>query len=305
MPELTFRPGTPDDTYTTFLIFEESFADLWQRLGNDEPTSFGNPEALARMWEERRTLYEHIVTHADQFWLAEVDGVPAGFARSLRRGEEMPVRMLTEFFVRPSVQSSGAGKGLLARTFAAEEGVHRLVIASPDVRAQALYLRSGVRQRCSIYYFFREPQEREAHGELEAVPLDSGADTLRLLDALDREILGFTRTPEHRFLLDDRPGYLYVRRGRAVGYGYAGRRAGPFALLEPQDGPAALAHAETAAARAGYRHFGVEVPMANHAAFDYLLAHGFYIEPFYAQLLADAPFGLWDRIIVTSPPFIL
>lgn len=303
MPELTIRAGTPDDAYTSFLLFEESFADLWRRLGNTEPTSYGDPEAMARIWTERRPLYEHIVATADQFWLAERNGVPVGFARAVVRGEPR-VRILTEFFVAPGGQSSGAGKGLLARAMPAEEGVRRLIIASPDVRALGLYLRLGLRQRTSLYYLYRAPEARAFKTDLEVVSLEDSPGARQHLDALDRAVLGFARPQDHAFLLADRPGFLYLRGGRAAGYGYAGQRAGPFALLDPADLPAVLAHAETLAAQAGRGHFGLEVPLANHAALDTLLARGFHIEPFAAQLLADETGGQWDRYIATSPPFL-
>ena len=55
--EITYRPGTPEDSYATFLLFEETFADLMVRFGSTQPTSFADPAALAKMWEERRLTY--------------------------------------------------------------------------------------------------------------------------------------------------------------------------------------------------------------------------------------------------------
>lgn len=302
MSSLTFRRGSPDDAYTTFEIFEESLSDLLRRLGHEEPTSYADPLAMARMWQERRPLYEHIVSTAEEYWLAETEGVPVGFARSVTRGD---VLQLTELFVRPGLQSAGAGKGLLSRTFAPTPDRRRLVIASPDVRAQVLYMRSGVYPLCSVYYFYRAPRARSLSSELEAIPVQEAPDTLRILNEIDRAILSVERPVDHHYLLNDRQGYLFLRRGRTVGYGYCGKRSGPFALLEPQDIPAALAFAENEAATRGESHFGVEVPLLNRAAIQHLLGSGFLVEPFFAQLLTDAPVGQFDRYIITSPPFLL
>ncbi|HXV43685.1 MAG TPA: hypothetical protein VEC96_11535 [Anaerolineae bacterium] len=103
----------------------------------------------------------------------------------------------------------------------------------------------------------------------------------------------------------DRQGYFYYRRGQLVGYCYVGLKNGPFALLDPHDFPAVLAHAESQAAVSGRDHFGLEVPMINRTAIDYLLARRCRIDSFTALFMSDTPFGQFEHYIVTSPPFFL
>lgn len=301
-PAITYRPGTPDDSYTVFHIFEETIADLVRRMGHAGPMSFDDPEKLARMWEERKPLYDHLAQTAEHFWIAEQGGQPVGFARSVRRED---VRELTEFFVHPGAQASGVGRELLGRAFAAEPGVRRSVIASPEVRAQALYLRSGVHIHCPIYYFSREPRPVEPDLSLGLVPIGDEPGVLDTIATFDYMTVGYRRDVDHGWLLRERQGYFYEHDGRTVGYGYVGRRNGPFALTDAADFPAVLAHAERAAADAGRTHFGVEVPMTNRAAVEYLLANGFRIDPFAAMFLTDQPRGDLARYIVTSPPFFV
>lgn len=105
--------------------------------------------------------------------------------------------------------------------------------------------------------------------------------------------------------MTDRQGWLYLRDGRPVGYGYTGTRNGPFALLNPVDFPAVLAHAENQAVEGERGHFGVEVPMHNHHAVDYLLLNGFKLDGFIAFFMSDKPFGKFDQYILTSPPFFM
>jgi hypothetical protein len=105
--------------------------------------------------------------------------------------------------------------------------------------------------------------------------------------------------------LNNRQGYLYYRGGKPVGYGYIGSSSGPFAVLETRDFPAALAHAETEAANQGYAHFGVEAPMINQVAVDYLLARSFWLDSFIAIFMSNVPFGKFEHYIITSPPFFL
>ena len=109
---------------------------------------------------------------------------------------------------------------------------------------------------------------------------------------------------DHAWLLGERAGYLYRRGGRVVGYGYLGPSAGPFALLDPRDYLAVLAHAEAEAAHRD-ADFGVEVPLVNRAALDFLLGRGFRMDSFFALFMADVPFGRFDRYLFTSPPFFL
>jgi hypothetical protein len=89
---------------------------------------------------------------------------------------------------------------------------------------------------------------------------------------IDQAVIGHRRTEDHAWLVGERQGFVY-RRGRdAVGYGYVGRSSGPFALLDPADTPAVLAHAERTAAERGDAPFGLDVPAVNRAAVRYLQA---------------------------------
>ncbi len=299
---VTFRPGTLADSYTVFNVFEESMADLSQRLGSMTPTSAADPVALARMWEERRSLYEHLARTAEHFWLAERDGQVIGFSRSILRDG---VCELTELFVLPGQQSAGVGRELLARTFPVNGAKHRSIIATADFRAQALYLKAGVYPRFPIYYFGRAPEVVRVDTDLAFEPFTASPENLAVIGALDEALLGHRRDEDHTWLLSDRQGYLYYRGDRPVGYGYIGTKNGPFALLDASDFPAVLAHAESEAAAQGRDEFGLKVPMVNRTTVDYLLARGYCLDSFIAILMSDAPWGKFENYIVTSPPFFV
>lgn len=299
---VAYRPGTPDDSYGIFLIFERSLADLGRRIGLQGPFSADDPVALARMWEERRSLYSHLAATAEHFFVAERAGQLIGFARSILRDG---VRELTEFFVLPGQQSGGVGRELLARAFPPHGAALRVIIASPDVRAQGLYMRTGVYPRCSIYYFWRIPERVVVASDLVMEEVEPGEEALAAIAAVDMAILSHRRPEDHAWLMRNRQGMLYRRDGQVVGYGYVGRPNAPFALLDARDFPAVLAHAESAAAAGGRPHFGIEVPMINRAAVDYLLGRGYRIDAFMATLMSDRPFGRLENYVVTSPPFFL
>ena len=298
---ITFRRGTTADSYTVFCLFEETLADLAQRMGQTEPTSWSDPAKLAKMWEKRRGLYEHLAATADQFWLAERGEKAVGFARSIVRGD---MRQLTEFFVLPDVQSGSVGRELLARAFPREGAAHYLIIATTDLRAQARYLKAGVFPRFPLYYFWRQPEQVTVESDLDFVKVAVDGATAVHGD-IDEALFGLRREVDHRWLLADRQGYVYYRQNRPVGYGYVGATNGPFALLDSADYGAVLAHAESEAAAAGRGHFGIEVPMVNETAVTYLLQRGFRMEDFMAYWMVDRPFGKLENYIITSPPFFL
>jgi GNAT superfamily N-acetyltransferase len=300
--EVTYRPGTVADSYTVFKLFEETLADLSRRLGSTEPTSWQDPAALERMWQERRSLYEHLARSAAHFWLAFSASQVIGFGRSILRDGLLE---LTEFFVRPDQQARGVGQELLLRVFPKAEVAQRSVIASTDIPAQVLYLKAGAYPRFPIYYFWRTPTPALVATDLSFEPITASSKNLAILGKLDRAIIGHRRDIDHEWLLTQRQGYLYYRQGQPAGYGYAGLRNGPFALLHPGDFPAVLAHAEDEAAANGWNHFGLEVPMVNRTAVDYLLTRNFRMDSFMTIFMSDLPFGRFENYILTSPPLFL
>ena len=297
------EPGSAADSYAVFLIFERSYADLTRRLGMSEPTSAADPEALARTWAIRRSLYEHLAATADQFWLAKHGDETIGFARSILRDG---LRLVTELFILPDQQSSGLGRALLARALPARGTERRWLLATADPRAQALYLKHGLYPQFPVYYLWRQPRRLPPLvSDLVVEAVAPAAAAVQVMGDIDARLLNHRRDVDHHWLMSDRQAYLYTRAGRPVGYGYVGHASGPFALLDAADFPAVLAQAEDQAARQGRSHFGLEVPMVNHRAVDYLLAGGFQIDRFMAQFMSDGPTGRFGNYILTSPPFIL
>lgn len=300
--QIEVRQGQRSDGRTAFEIFNRSLHDLMKRLGIIPATSQLDLEAEGRSWKGMRLVYEHLYESADQFWLAEQAGRPVGMARSMMREN---VRELTEFFVLPEAQSGGIGRELLKLAFPLDGTVQRIIIATPDPRAQALYMKLGIFPRSPIYYFSRKPEIAESPSDLTFVPISQWPGHLSALGEIDRNVLGYTRAADHEWFLGNRPGYFYLRASKPVGYGYVGKDTGPFAALDVTDYPAILAHAEASAARQGYEEIGLEVPMANTTAAQYLLGRGYHIGPFIAYLMSDRPAGDFSKYIITRPMFFL
>jgi GNAT superfamily N-acetyltransferase len=295
---ITYRAGAFDDSHAAFTVFESALADLSQRLGVQADMTAGDPQA----WERRRPLFEHLARTAAHFWIAEHQGQVIGYARSILRDG---VLELTEFFVRPGHQSAGVGRELLARAFPPAGARHRVIVATTDARALGRYLRAGVYPRFPIYYLGRTPESVPVNTDLRIMPVPDAAGALPILAELDRAILGHSRDTDHAWLLDIAQGYLYLRAGQPVGYGYVGRNYGPFALLDAADFAAVLAHAENEAHALGAERVGFEVPLVNQAAVDYLLGRGYRLDSFFAFFMSDVPFGRFENYIFTSPPFFI
>ena len=209
-------------------LWPTSCSDLVQHT----PTSINDPAALAKMWRERRTLYEHLAQTAARFLVAEQNGEIIGFSRSIMRDGHLE---LTELFVSPEHQSGGVGRQLMTRAFPKEQGQTRSIISSADMRAQKLYMKMGVVPRFPVYYFGKSPQPATVSTDLAFEPITNLPETLAILSKLDQTILGHRRDTDHSWFLADRQGYLYYRDGQPVGYGYLGHRNGPFALLNSAD----------------------------------------------------------------------
>lgn len=299
---IIFRPGALDDNFAAYRVHYHAIADLIQRLGFSPAEHAPTEEEILQGWEKNRALYEHLTRTAEQFWVAEQDGEIVGYSRSCNHEG---VRQLNEFFVQPGVQANGVGKELLARAFPRENARLRLVTATPELRAQALYMRSGVYARQLLYRFSCTPQPTTVASDLVMEPAPPSTVALPPFAELDGAILGFERDDDQAWLLSDRQGWLYRRQGQVVGYGYTGAQSGPFALLNPADFPAVLAHAENQAAAAGRKEFALWVPSTNRHATDYLLAHNYLVRPFVATLFSDAPFGRLDHYVNTDPPFLI
>jgi hypothetical protein len=253
------------------------------------------------LWDIRRQLYEHLAQTDEQFWLAYRDDQLAGYARSILRDGLLE---LTELFVHPESQSVGLGQELFERAFPGEGGNRKVIIATTEVRALARYLKAGVYARFPIYAFSREPRELDLQSDLEFLPLNGSDEDFNSLRIIDRRVLDHTRDPDHTFWIATKRGFLYRRDGQAVGYGYIDRDGGPFALLNEEDFPAVLTHAEREASQMS-DGFYLEVPLINKFAVDHLISNGYELSSFLSLFMSDEPFGQFDHYIIPSPPFFL
>jgi len=282
------------------VLFRRSLHDSMQRSGYlpaDAP-----PPDLDALWKRQSSLSAHLTATCAQWWLAEdPDGEPVGYARTIERDSTIE---LTEFFVAPQSRVSGVGRGLLERAFAVGEGAHRMIIATTDAPAIALYLRFGVSHQTTGIDVTGTPRAIAPPAGYETEPA-----TAEEVLAIERELLGHGRAPEVAFMLADRPATLLRRDGRAVAYAFepnAFGHAGPVAALDPADLPAALAVVEHAAHAIGLETLDLTLPLAATTAVDWLLRERrFRVDPFLCLFLADGPWCKLDRYLPFNPCLFL
>lgn len=295
-----YRAGTVEDSLSVFKVFLKSIMDYSERMNVMAITGGNDPEMLASIWEERKPLFDFLAQSASQFWVAERDGEILGYARAI---EHDGLQELTEFFVSPNQQSAGMGSRLLSRAFADDGAQYRTIIATLDERALYRYMNMGVYGRFMLKYFNRKAEKVTVQTDLLIEPLNLNVH-LESMNRIDRELINHTRADIHHWLASVRDGYVYQRAGEVVGYGYVGGNHGPFAMLNDDDFPAVLAHAESLMAEKD-EEFGVSVPMLNKKAIDYLVARKYQIESFSAILMSNVPFGKFENYLSFAPEFFL
>jgi GNAT superfamily N-acetyltransferase len=282
-------------------IFAATYNDLLLQRGLKPYLEPSDPDAWVKAWSwHRKSLFEHLTLTGYASWFVEDGDRILGYARSVER---QGVLQLADYFVLPGAQGQGLGKGLLERAFPSQYKGHRIVIATTNEAALTRYLKSGVYPLCPVLEFYRKASPAEEAAGLEVKPLCADSAVLSVVNRIDREILGYERELDHQWLLKDRKGYLYLREGEPVGYGYVGSWAGPFAMRETSDYPAVLAHAETQMAESG-GELMLAVPLVNRKAVDYLLSRGFQMNTQFVMLfLADRLSPQLDRYIISMPVF--
>jgi GNAT superfamily N-acetyltransferase len=296
--KLVLRRGTPDDARPAFDLTMAAIGDLFARQ-NQRLTI--DPEAF---WGALEPYLTHLAACAAEWWVAvdPSDGTLVGHARSVERGGLFE---LSELFVKPSAQSAGVGRSLLERAFPVGRGEVRLILATNDVRALARYYAADTVARFGMATLTAAPKPSDdGASELDvrpASPQDTG-----VMAELERAVVGYSRDDDYPWLLAQRQGHLYSRRGRVVGFSFfSATGCGPIAALEPADQTSILLHVEQRAHEMGIDDLSFQVPTVNGIAMNHLLRRGFKIDGPLNMLMSNREFGDFDRFLAFGPPVVL
>jgi len=168
-------------------------------------------ESSSLRWHQR-VAYPLTVDPAGAF-VAERGGRLIGVAQALRRERLWQLSLLT---VEPTVQGAGAGRALMARALAYDEGTDAgLIVSSNDPRAMRLYARAGFAVLPTLQTEGR--LDRSALPAPDPAVIDGDREDLEELAAISREIRGAPHTKELEYALDRGGRLLRLRnRGFAV-----------------------------------------------------------------------------------------
>jgi GNAT superfamily N-acetyltransferase len=276
-----FRPAQEADLGPMYDVF-------YQNEVRDNPHPPLPGDIPSYLWHVLRT---------GTMYVAEQDGEVLAFACAITRGT---ITYLTDLFVRPAHQSSQLGKTLLHAVLPQDDHV-RFTVSSSDPRAQALYIRAGMRPQWPHFALrLEKPRYKEvvAHG-VEIVEADPDDAELVRWDA---QVSGRWRPADHEYWIREQQALpVWFRRdGQIVGYGYIRLRAGnlwyphacalgPIGVKAPEHATACvLAAVKLALQRADVLHIVVPGP---HPCLATLLESGFrirYVDTFVST--ATSPF---------------
>lgn len=222
-------------------------------------------------------LYRHGQDNGETLVALE-DGVPVGFSVGYHRDGTW---FLGEFFVLPETQSSGIGRALLERAKPAHQ--HCSTVSTSDLRAQALYARSGMTPLWPSFQLRGEKGRiRVESSDGYEVAVTALGPTMR---AWDTAVSGRNRPEDLEFLLQGWNGlYLWVEcAGRLAGYAGVARRGngrvtiGPVGVRDTSDAKSVmLAVVSWVFSQDEISSVTIDVP-GPHPALPALLGSGFRI----------------------------
>ena len=313
LPPLAFRAATEEDI--------PRCAEVWRTATNHYITALNQPE-LPDDLSIIAKLYVHLrATDPERFVVAaaaDPDGAGAervvAFAVALQRDH---VWFLSMLFVLPDVQLRGVGRELLRRVLPNNGAITVRATATDSAQpiSNALYSTHGIVPRMPLFALIGLPSSLDSFEPLPsgvtpvafASIVDGDSDGHRRLatsvDALDRELLGFTRSVDHSFMREqDRRGWLFLGPGGgALGYGYSSPsgRLGPILVRDPVLLGPALGHLLGAVEPRGA--FLTWIPGAADRALLPALAAGLRLDPFPILLCWDRPPTDFERYLPVSP----
>ncbi len=298
---ITYRPGVDHDASAAFQVFRQSINDFYVRTG----------QARVADVDDQSPWYRHMMRlDGERFWVAERKRELIGFGAAIVRDWWW---FLSCLFVLPRLQGLGVGHELLSRMLAASPlgGVRATITDAAQPVSNTLYARHGLLPSLPLVPYRALPSQigraallldggesGEGAGALRAESL--GEANVPQLEAIDRAVLGFARTADHRYLIGGgRRGWLFRRAGRPVAYAMyrANGWIGPLACVEELDVEPVLGHALATVVAERPAVVWTGVPSLNVAAQPALVRAGFVYDAPPALLLCSEPFGDLSRYL--------
>ena len=297
---ISLRQARADDMLGCARVFLSSATDLARRQGNEPPPTRAQDMATALGHLQK--------TDPKGFHVAVKDGRVVAFASTILRGN---THFLSMFWALPRLQSKGVGRRVLTRAFehpCPPASAVRCVFASLDNRAQALYLKFGMRPRGLIYLLKGAPKHspRPAFNVHLAQIGPVGRTTREMLAVAakyDRVFRGARRDDDIRFVMS-LPGarfFLAKAGGRTLGYAILNEkgRVGPAGVVDPRYGAGLAWALKDVAREMNVETLVMNVPGLNAGALEVFFRAGLRTEFFGAWMSAE-PVGSFESYLLAG-----
>lgn len=215
--QLQVRSARPRDLFACARVFVRSAGDLNRRIGK--------PRLQVRARDLVPFMRHALETDPNGFQVAVSKGKIVCYAITILRGK---THFLAQFFALPRAQSLGIGREVLARAFEEPKpprGAIRCLVASPDLRAQVLYLKFGMQPRTVVYHFVGRPSSARTTGALKlrqiGLPGQTTKRSREIAAGFDRKLRECRRDLDQSFFLTRVAGSRFFearRNERTVGY---------------------------------------------------------------------------------------
>ena len=297
---MNIRPFEPSDRMPAYRLFR---AVLWDFMLAQGIVTDEDSYDLDEYFKHQQNYYVHLEKHASEDWVAEDDqNNIVGWARSIERDGHL---QLTHFFVNTKTQGTGVGRALLDKAFPLGRGRQRSILATINPRALSLYLRYGVSFQGMAFNLIGRPQPRTLDTDLDIELAEPSTQTLHAVLDIDSAILGYRRTVEIEFFMNNQPTYLFRRQGKIVAYafGYGNHTNGPAAALSNSDMPVLMQQIEQSAVAEGAGSLELVMPAMADNAVRWALESGYQMDSFHEFLLANNSDMKLDRYLINQSSF--
>ena len=242
------------------------------------------------------------------FQVAVQNGRVVAFASTILRGN---THFLAMFWALPSLQNKGVGRKVLTRAFEEPRpprSAIRCVFASLDTRAQALYLKFGMRPRGMFYLLKGKPKQTpRPRRAVELVQVGRPGRTSREMVAIaarfDRTFRTTRRDADIRYVMRLPGARFYSARagGSTIGYAVVSDkgRVGPAGVIDPRYSAGLAWAAVDTATKHGADSMIVIVPGVNAGAIDTFFRAGLKSE-FFGAWMSAKPLGAFEGYLLCS-----
>ena len=278
-PPVLIRPARRRDLSACARVCLRALRDLSRRQGKPPPR--------LRPREFLPFLRHALATDPSGFHVAVSRGKVVCYAITILRDK---THFLAQFFALPGAQGRGIGKQVLTRAFELPRppvDAARCLVASLDLRAQALYLKFGMSPRTIVYHMVGKPRVAPRVGAIalrQVGPTGRGSTRARAVAArFDRVLREARRDEDHRFWFSSSTGtrFFEARRGREI-VGYILVRGngaiGPGGVRHPHLSEALLSAALAKARGLSLEKVLVWIPGLNEGALRAAFAAGLKVD---------------------------